>query len=393
MPVHDVLTLPAYLAAMPAPCLGWEARCKLGAAAAHAQGLGSFWPEDACDSGHGGASAGRLSCAFRAAAWASPSLAQPPTQASRNAEILHATDTLEEETLFLFLPGTGTSPNAVRGLLNAAADMGYHVLGLSYASLPTAVSMMNLWCTRPKADAALCNEELHESVLFGSSASTAAASSTSSSTTSSSSAAAASSGAHGLWDLPANQSVAGLATAALRELRWLQFLTDAGGLRWERLVVAGHSQGASHAAYLSTQVPLRGALFLSGPQEVPACSRGWLRNRTQSQTRRRAAYSREEECGDRPAANATYCAAYYPHLLRDNLEAMGLQAGVVGAHSGYTVLDYEPLVPEGSRSFHNAVALEAQAPPAVNAVWKALLDQLGAPPPAPPPEKASKSPQ
>ena len=58
-------------------------------------------------------------------------------------------------------------PAAAGSLLDAAAEMGYHVLGLSYASLPTAVSMMNIWCTRPGADAARCNAELHESVLYG----------------------------------------------------------------------------------------------------------------------------------------------------------------------------------------------------------------------------------
>ena len=52
-------------------------------------------------------------------------------------------------------------------LLSAAADMGHHAIALSYASLPTAVSQMNLWCTRPGANATLCNIELHENVLFG----------------------------------------------------------------------------------------------------------------------------------------------------------------------------------------------------------------------------------
>ena len=66
----------------------------------------------------------------------------------------------------LFLPGTGTPTTRVGSLLSAAADMGHHAIALSYASLPTAVSQMNLWCTRPGANATLCNIELHENVLF-----------------------------------------------------------------------------------------------------------------------------------------------------------------------------------------------------------------------------------
>ena len=34
---------------MPAPCDGWEARCKKGAIAADEQGHGKYWVEDLCD--------------------------------------------------------------------------------------------------------------------------------------------------------------------------------------------------------------------------------------------------------------------------------------------------------------------------------------------------------
>ena len=95
---------------------------------------------------------------------------------------------------------------------------------------------------------------------------------------------------------------------------------------------------------------------------------------------RRAVYALREECGDAPALNASYCARY-PYLLRHNLEAMGLSRGYVGAHSGYVVVDYEPLVAEG-RSHHNSVALSNAAPPPTAALWKALLGRLDLPPAA-----------
>jgi len=47
---------------------------------------------------------------------------------------------------------------------------------------------------------------------------------------------------------------------------WGDFLQD-GQPRWERVVVAGHAQGAGHAAYLGKRFPLAGVLMLSGPQD------------------------------------------------------------------------------------------------------------------------------
>jgi hypothetical protein len=356
---HEDRLLPAYLASRPAPCASWEARCRMGADMAKNQGLEAFWPAAQCAEAATIEMAGKVSCANRAAAWAGASIAQSPSRAA-GAGTENAVDSLQHETLFLFLPGTGTSPAAVRDLLDAAADMGCHVLALSYASLPIAVSQTNIWCTRPGADPALCNVEMHEAVLFGAPTT-------------------ASGGGH-LWDVPANQSVSYLLEASLRELGWVSFLNGTAGggspsaLRWDRIVVAGHSQGASHAAYLSTILPLRAAVLFSGPQEVPACSRGWLRRTPATPMLRRAVYALREECGDEPALNQSYCGRF-PYLLRRNLDAMGMTRGYLGAHSGYVVVDFEPLVADG-RSHHNSIALSNAAPPPTTALWKALLGRL-----------------
>ena len=406
--VHEEQIVKSKLSNLPDPCAGWESRCHAGAAAAKKQGMGVFWPAAQCDDvlpPHG-QTAGKTSCANRASTWSSGSIAQRPSPAGELSASVVA-DPLKHDTLFVFLPGTGTSPVAVRSLLDAAADMGCHVLALSYASLPVAVSQMNLWCTRDGADPALCNIELHEAVLFGASTTKK--------------------GASGLWEVSANQSVAYLLEAALRELQWGQFLNGSAGVRWDRIVVAGHSQGASHAAYLSTRKPLRGAVLFSGPQEVPECSSGWIGDAAAMPMLRRAVYSlkevraraatsstappppppttipkqcvlqplrkrsdahirrmfvqpplstRSQECGDAPALNASYCSRF-PRLLSRNLEAMGLTRGDVGATSGYVVSDYEPLVADG-RSHHNSVALKSAAPPPVTALWKALLGRLDA---------------
>ncbi|HWB93103.1 MAG TPA: hypothetical protein VG605_14670 [Puia sp.] len=47
---------------------------------------------------------------------------------------------------------------------------------------------------------------------------------------------------------------------------WNRFLQD-NRPRWDRIVVAGHSQGAGHAAYLGKSFRLAGVLMFSGPQD------------------------------------------------------------------------------------------------------------------------------
>ena len=146
---------------------------------------------------------------------------------------------------------------------------------------------------------------------------------------------------------------------------------DAKSIRWERVVVSGHSQGASHAAYLSVARKVRAAVLFSGPQEHPATS-GWLG--MGPPTLRRAVYAMHEECGDAPADTAAFC-YLFPMRMRKNLEAMGLRPGFIGNSSGFVVVDFEPLLMEG-RAFHDSTALQTKAPPPVVALWKAVLGEI-----------------
>jgi len=59
---------------------------------------------------------------------------------------------------------------------------------------------------------------------------------------------------------------------------WNEFLID-GSINWEKVVVAGHSQGAGHAAYLAQHFPVQRALIFAGPQDYLAyfnTPAGWL---------------------------------------------------------------------------------------------------------------------
>jgi hypothetical protein len=306
---------------MPSACKGWEKRCIAVADAAHAQGFTRFFDRSACDE----QSQGKVSCAHRRAVWESPSVWMPPQARERSGRLV--TDVLVHPLLLVFLPGTGTPPEAVRTLVAAAADMGLHALALSYASSPLAVSHADLWCTRrgPGGNASFasaCNRQLHESVLFG--------------------APSAAEGG-GLWDLAEAEAVVPLLRENVRRLGWEgMFLTMSGEVDWSRVVVSGHSQGASHAAYLSTRVRVRAAVLFSGPQEGPNCS-AWVRDAPQ--VLRRATFSAHEECGDAPEAGpeqASYCATFSPGSLAKNLRAMGLTPGFLGNESGYVVTGRQP---------------------------------------------------
>jgi pimeloyl-ACP methyl ester carboxylesterase len=169
--------------------------------------------------------------------------------------------------------------------------------------------------------------------------------------------------------------VEALAVAALHQLKWSQFVGgDNASVAWDRVVVSGHSQGASHAAYLSVTRKTRAAVLLSGPQECPDCAKGWLRGGPP--TLRRAAYSLREECGDLPYNRESYCAKLHPGLQKRNLEAMGLAPGLLGNESGYVVVDFAPLELGKGRPHHDSVALGAQAPAGVVALWKTLFAAL-----------------
>jgi len=55
----------------------------------------------------------------------------------------------------------------------------------------------------------------------------------------------------------------------LRHLGWTQFFSGSAQqhLRWSDVVIAGHSQGASHASYVAGKKDVKGALLFSGPQD------------------------------------------------------------------------------------------------------------------------------
>lgn len=56
-------------------------------------------------------------------------------------------------------------------------------------------------------------------------------------------------------------------------LRYLHITADPVRIPWERIIIVGHSQGATHATYMAKEIKLRGMMSFSGQGEENA---GWI---------------------------------------------------------------------------------------------------------------------
>ncbi len=154
--------------------------------------------------------------------------------------------------LLVELNGSGGSPSGqiadpTRNLYNAAAQAGFHVIGLAYRS----GQVIGAVC----ANSATCYEPTRTTVITGTFTAGAAP---------------------GLATIRLDEGIVWRLEAALRLLAathpsagWEQFLVDATAtdpadrIAWGKIVASGHSQGGGHAALLGKRYPLRQVLQLS----------------------------------------------------------------------------------------------------------------------------------
>ena len=350
-PAYDRSSVASFaMLQMPSACAHWLERCRNAsaqvaeAAARDVEFLQArFFSSETC--------AATFSCEHRQLAWSVPSLAYAP----RN------TSTAQAAHLVLHLPGTGTSSLDQEDFTATAARAGFHVLSLSYSSWPFAVANADAYCMASSASesaASDCSARLHESVVSGSVA-------------------------HPLWPVPPSESIRTVALAALQTIGWQQFLlADGGGIDWRKVVISGHSQGASHAAYMSSTLPLAAAVLLSGPQEIVAAA--WIRSATTYKVTRRTMFAEYEQCGETPYFADRYCGVYrrgagLAHgILYRNCELMNLTVGVVGNDS-FFMQNYVPTNLYGpnpdATAYHDSNAFNF-APTGVKVLWQALFVDL-----------------
>jgi len=305
-----------------------------------------------------GSTVGKLTCENRQSAWSADNIVLTP-----------ATDSSPSGKLVVFLPGTGGAPAEYSGLLDACAEAGNHVIGLTYLSEPVAVSQFNAWC-QAQGDPLACNKELHERMLFGREVDETGSAVVSPSL----------SGAAGnLWDVKPENSVVALLLQLLQQQSWGTSFLSSDQLNWTNIVISGHSQGAGHAAYLGYKLDMPVVLF-SGPQDCYECSDGWINQMNASKTLVRVLFHLHEECGPDPITPQSYC---QPNLMLRNLELLGLtnyynwtaNKTLTLPASSFIVLDTVAPTCSSSRTYHMSVAMDNCAPfyAGCSALWRQIF--------------------
>ena len=151
--------------------------------------------------------------------------------------------TSADNRLFIMLPGTGAEPRFYREIVRTGAAAGYHAIGLGY---PNAISVFDLCEGDLDPD---CAGKVRREVITGQ-------------------------GFSPLVSVSESQSIVGRLTSLLTYLDvtypsegWGQYLFS-GAPNWNRITVAGHSQGSGHAAYLGRLQSLDRIVMLSGPSDI-----------------------------------------------------------------------------------------------------------------------------
>lgn len=152
-----------------------------------------------------------------------------------------AEDQGETSTLFLFLPGTGATPDYYTVLSETAADAGLHVINLRY---PNDKSVNLQLC--PLDQDQDCHQKLREEIVRGGDFSPHV-------------------------DVNPENSIEGRLISSLRYLHqtypdqgWDLYLDSDGSPVWSSIIVSGHSQGAGHAIFLGSSYDVQRVIAFAG---------------------------------------------------------------------------------------------------------------------------------
>lgn len=143
--------------------------------------------------------------------------------------------------LFVFLPGTRARAEGSLAIDSAFAGWGYHAIALDYEN-----NVITVACAHSQDSA--CFDHYREAIVTGAPESEKISVS------------------------PANSILNRLEKLLLYLVKtdptggWDEFV-EAGKPAWSRIVVAGHSQGSGHAAYIGKSFPVDKVLIFSGPQD------------------------------------------------------------------------------------------------------------------------------
>lgn len=154
------------------------------------------------------------------------------------------------DRLLLSLGGTGSRPSDFRAFDELAAKLNYFVIGLDYQN-----AVITTVCrASPNRD---CFDTFREEIIFGHDV-------------------------NPFVRVDAVNSIANRARKLLEYLvakdpRWAAFW-DGRDVRWDKVTLVGHSQGAGHVAFLSKRFPVARVIMIAGPQDAftPKLEAPWL---------------------------------------------------------------------------------------------------------------------
>ncbi len=196
---------------------------------------------------------------FKATTYYSYLVSPPSTDEEIQSAFFHSayvdTRTSLQGKLFLFLGGTGSTPQNYSSINKTATKLGYHVINLSYQNTVSEQAC------KDRTDSK-CFANYHEEMIFGGTQSD-------------------------LVNVNAANSISNRILKVLQRLHklnanngWNQFF-DGSELVYSKFVLAGHSQGGGHAAYLAQKFSVDRVVLFSSPNDysnVNSQPASWCRN-------------------------------------------------------------------------------------------------------------------
>lgn len=175
----------------------------------------------------------------------------------RGPHEVYWSDLKSKETLLIALGGTNSLPTDMKAFDETAASLGMDVITVDYDN-----SVISTTCKDSKDDA--CFDHFRDEIATGNDVSN-------------------------LVKVDKINSLESRIFHLLKFLaksepaRWAPYISGKD-IRWNKVILAGHSQGSGHAAYLAKIHPAKGVVMLAGPQDRFADGRtvGWLARKSET---------------------------------------------------------------------------------------------------------------
>ncbi|MBK1989429.1 hypothetical protein A0J48_018130 [Sphaerospermopsis aphanizomenoides BCCUSP55] len=253
--------------------------------------------------------------------------------------------------LFVFFPGSYGKASRQQLITQAAAKQGYHAINLNY---PNSWTVGNLCRKNPDPD---CSGKVRKEIINGKDYSP-------------------------LVDISAANSITNRLVKLLKYLnqkypqqRWGQYL-NGDTIKWDLVVVSGHSQGGGHAAMVGKEHQVARVVMLGAPSDYSAVSRqpaSWLATPGQTPPERYYGFTHINDEGYERIQKAW-------KLL--GMVNYGPVVNVDGQHPPYnnSHLLITAFTPSRQGKYHGSVATDGTTPkrvdgtPIFQEVWQYLFD-------------------